>query len=191
MGYSDFFFFLVLVWNHIVNVNALDHILFILTLCVLIENEKLTRYIWVTLSFAIGHTISMAAGRFFSYSTEIVEFLIPTTIILSAVVSWFKRSQPDFNKYHLFLIMIFGLIHGLGFSNAFEMMQPSNTNGFAASAGFTIGLELAQIAILGIFLLLAKLSVKYEIISYRLWQLAITLISAFGGIYLAFSRWPF
>jgi hypothetical protein len=71
------------------------------------------------------------------------------------------------------------------------MMQPSNTNGFAASAGFTIGLELAQIAILGIFLLLAKLSVKYEIISYRLWQLAITLISAFGGIYLAFSRWPF
>lgn len=191
MSYSDFSFFVKLGWSHIVSINALDHILFIMSLCRLSGKEKVMHWIYITLSFASGHTLAMTLGRFFHYPISIVEFLIPLTIIVSSVLSWLKRNEYEMSYSLLIMVLGFGVIHGLGFSGAFEMLSSSGSESISSALGFTLGLELSQILVLVSFLFLAKMLEKSGLLSIRIWNCLIFMMSLIGGIYLSISRWPF
>ncbi len=55
------------------------------------------------------------------------------------------------------LIFLFGLIHGLGFANAFLTLQISKNLTISALLAFNIGVEMAQVfIILGLYFFIAK-----------------------------------
>ncbi|MCL5460006.1 HupE/UreJ family protein, partial [Loigolactobacillus coryniformis] len=79
-------------------------------------------------AFTIGHSITLALAtlRVVEYSTDVVELLIPITILITAIVNFFhderpsrfdvgKRAERSWSRYGF--AVVFGLIHGLGFSN--------------------------------------------------------------------------
>ena len=191
MPLSLFCFFLELGWNHIINIDALDHLLFLLTISGMSYGKNITHWLIVTLFFTLGHSLSMWLGSYFSYSSSLIEFLIPVTIIGSGLWIWIKKGENRINYFYLILILIFGCIHGLGFANAYEMMLPSNSKSIYALIGFTLGLEAGQILILFLFVFLGHWLNKSKIVSQFYFSRSTSLLAMLGGIYMAISRWPF
>ena len=191
MSISLFCFFLELGCKHIINIDAIDHILFLLTISGMAYGKNVTHWLIVTLSFTCGHSLSMWLGSYFSYSSSFIEFLIPVTIIGSGLWIWIKSGVNRINYFYLFLILIFGCIHGLGFASVFEMMLPSSSKPIPALIGFTLGLEAGQIMILFLFVFSGIWLSRRGIVSHFYFSRIISLFATLGGVYLAISRWPF
>ena len=92
-------------------------------------------------------------GLYFANPT-IIESIITASILLIAVENLFHQKV---NIWRLLLIFLFGLIHGLGFANAFLSLQIPTIMTTNALVAFNIGMEIAQILIiLGLYFLLTK-----------------------------------
>jgi hypothetical protein len=91
-----------------------------------------------------------------------VEAMIPATIALSCLNNLFpivfsKRfdvSPKSNSQTHLTVAMVFGLIHGLGFSNFLRSMLGSELSILKPLLYFHVGLEVGQILIIFVVLLL-------------------------------------
>tara|TARA_B100000282_G_scaffold112635_1_gene79836 strand:- start:3547 stop:3906 length:360 start_codon:yes stop_codon:yes gene_type:complete len=79
---------------------------------------------------------------------SIVEFLIPVTIIFSAISNlFFLKKEESLDIKTLFISLFFGIIHGFGFANYFNQITFDDTFDTTALLGFSFGVELAQILI--------------------------------------------
>ena len=77
-----------------------------------------------------------------------IEFLIPVTIIFSALSNiFFLNIDKKIDIKILLISLFFGLIHGFGFANYFNQITFDDTFDFIALLGFSLGVELAQILI--------------------------------------------
>ncbi|HZY79670.1 MAG TPA: HupE/UreJ family protein, partial [Cyclobacteriaceae bacterium] len=107
--------------DHILDKNGYDHILFVIALCALYSVRDWKKVLILVTAFTVGHSITLALAvyRVVSYSSEVIEFLIPVTIFVTAVSNLF-RSEDSVAKGNIHVNYIFaagfGLIHGLGFS---------------------------------------------------------------------------
>lgn len=122
---ENFTFFFNLGWEHIISTDALDHQLFIIVLgaIYLIQDWKQT-LILVT-AFTIGHSLTLALStlNLVKISSLWVEFLIPLTIVITALVNLLrKQTDKKAMQIHYLLALFFGLIHGLGFANTLRFM---------------------------------------------------------------------
>ena len=74
---------------HVLDWNAYDHILFLVALAVVYDFKNWKKLIWLISLFTIGHTLSLilAAYKIVSVDPKWIEFLIPVTIIITAVVN--------------------------------------------------------------------------------------------------------
>ena len=124
---------------------GLDHILFILALFFLNSNLR-TSVIQATM-FTLAHSITLiltGLGYFFPNST-IIEPIIAFSIFIMAMQN---IVYPKMNHTRLALVFLFGLIHGLGFANAFLSLQLPSKLALNALFSFNIGVEIAQIFII-------------------------------------------
>ena len=77
--------------NHVLNINAYDHVLFLIALTVPYVFKDWKRVLLLVTVFTGGHTLSLilAAYGAVSINDTIVEFLIPLTILIVALFnSW-------------------------------------------------------------------------------------------------------
>lgn len=125
-----------------------DHLAFVFCLCIMASN--LRALLWTITAFTIGHSISMALSFFGYVSIPIppIEAIIAMSIVLMAAQAWrtlntkkLQQSQARMQS----VIVIFGLIHGLGFASALESMGVAQQEKIAALAFFNIGVEIGQI----------------------------------------------
>jgi hydrogenase/urease accessory protein HupE len=163
---------------------GLDHILFVLGLFLLCRAWK-PILIQVT-TFTIAHTITLALATlgYVKVDTNIVEPIIAISIAVVALENIFR---PTYGKFRLLLVFIFGLIHGLGFAQ--RLIDEQIPSGSVASAllGFNCGVELGQLAVIGLAIA-ATFWIKDEE-KYRRWVVipASTLI-ALAGLAWAYQR---
>jgi len=163
---------------------GLDHILFVLGLFLLCRAWK-PILIQVT-TFTVAHTITLALATlgYVSVDTNIVEPIIALSIAVVALENIFR---PTYGKFRLLLVFIFGLIHGLGFAQ--RLIDEQIPSGSVASAllGFNCGVELGQLAVIGLAIA-ATFWIKDEE-KYRRWVVipASTLI-ALAGLAWAYQR---
>ena len=146
-------------FKHIIDLGGLDHILFVLALTL--------RYIWsdwkkilvLVTSFTIGHSLTLALSTlsFIDISVDWIEFLIPVTILFTAVSNFWVKDFNFTQRYdaHYALALFFGLIHGLGFSNYLKSLLGKESSLLGPLFSFNIGLEIGQILIVGLILALA------------------------------------
>ncbi len=117
---SDFTLYLVLGFKHIADLTAFDHIVFIVALCAVYELRRWKHILILVTAFTLGHsaTLAFATLGVVSVPTDLIEFLIPVTILVTCVINIFKSDKLAQRRIHFNygMALFFGLIHGLGFS---------------------------------------------------------------------------
>jgi hypothetical protein len=190
---DDLTFYLKIGWEHIISRAALDHLLFILALAAIYLPENRKQVLILVTAFTLGHSITLALSvyRLVTISEKWVEFLIPCTIMATAV---FNLLQKGFGnralRLNYLLALFFGLIHGLGFATAIRFMLADSQTIFIPLLGFNIGLELGQLAVVtGILLAAYVVVIKAGL--KRKWWVRILSIAAFAwAAFYATQRLP-
>lgn len=190
---SEFQAYLSLGFAHISDMQGYDHILFLVALCAIYRPTDWKKVLVLVTAFTIGHSVTLALSAFhiILISSEVVEFLIPITIFMTAIFNTFyeegKRHQGGrVMFYNYFMALIFGFIHGMGFSNYFSALLGEEENIAFPLLSFNIGLELGQLMIVGIILLFAGLFLGILNVKQRSWNLFISGMAA--GIALILMR---
>lgn len=145
-----------------------DHLAFVFCLCILASS--LRALLWTITAFTIGHSMSMALSFFGYVSIAIppVEAIVAMSIVLMAAQAWktvdAKQKQQSQVRMSS-IIMMFGLIHGLGFASALESIGVADQEKIAALAFFNVGVEVGQILFVSVvyllLLALSKLKLSY------------------------------
>lgn len=190
---SDFGFYFGLGWEHIMSLDALDHILFVLVLAAVYLLRDWKGVLILVTAFTIGHSITLALStlNLIAVSSELVEFLIPCTIVITAVANLFSKNfDHKAIRFNYFLALIFGLIHGLGFANTLRFILAKDQSLGWALFGFNVGLEAGQIIIVALILLLAHLVVQIFKVPRRDWVLFVSAAVFSLSLQMALERWP-
>ena len=191
---SDFSFYFRLGWEHIISRGALDHQLFILALAVIYLIKEWKKILILVTAFTIGHSITLALSvlDIFRFPNNWVEFLIPCTIVLTAVSNFFqKKFTPKAVRINYFLALAFGLIHGMGFANTIRFMLASDQSIGMGLFGFNVGLEVGQIFVVAIILIISGLFVNILKINRRDWVFFVSAGIFALSIQMALERLPF
>lgn len=191
---QDFPLYFELGWQHILNWKGYDHILFVIVLCGAYTLTDWKRVLLLVTAFTIGHSITLALSVFkvITVKTNLIEFLIPVTILVTATSNILggKSSRPKGVQLKYILALFFGLIHGMGFSNYLNSLLGKSTNIVAELFAFNIGLEFGQIIIVTGILLISFALIN--IFKVKKWNWNFFLSSAIFGIsfIMAAERWP-
>ena len=178
--------------DHILDyANGYDHILFVIALCAIYTLRDWRRVLILVTAFTVGHSITLALATFriINVRSDVVEFLIPLTILLTAGSNIFKRDdyfQDRKIQLNYGLALFFGLIHGMGFSNYLREILGKSANITVPLLAFNIGLEFGQIVIVLLFLATCFIFVDLSGVSRRDWRLVIS--SAIAGISLVLMK---
>ena len=159
---QDFLFHLQLGWEHIISSDALDHQLFILALIAVFSLNDFKKVLILVTAFTIGHsfTLIMSTLDMFRIPSHWVEFLIPCTIVFTALDNIiFSENEKRLIYFNYLLALLFGLVHGMGFANSVRVMLSSEQSIFLPLFGFNVGLELGQIIVITITLLIHYISI--------------------------------
>ncbi len=173
--------------DHILDINGYDHILFVLALCALYQSSDWKKVLVLVTAFTLGHSITLALAtlRIVSIDSELIEFLIPVTILFTAISNLLTKDRKiaEGKIWRNYLYAgFFGLIHGLGFSNYLRALLGQDETIILQLFAFNIGLEVGQIIIVAMFLLVSFIFVTVIGVTRRDWKLIIS--SAIGGISL-------
>lgn len=190
---SDFGFYFRLGWEHIMSLDALDHIFFIFALAAIYLLRDWKQVLVLVTAFTIGHSITLALStlQIVELPSNWVEFLIPCTIVFTAVANLFQRNfSAKAISINYFLALFFGLIHGLGFANTLRFILAQDQSLGWALFGFNVGLEAGQIVIVFFILLLAQLAVVLLKNSRRDWVVFVSAAVLSLALQMALERLP-
>jgi hypothetical protein len=147
---NDFIFYLLLGFEHILDINAYDHLLFLVAMSLPFVFKQSRLLLLLVTAFTIGHTLSLwaASAGIIRFSSNWIEFLIPMTILLTALHTLYWNNSLERKPSLSFFVLagFFGIIHGLGFSGYFSMVFQQKSIGFPLLY-FTLGIELAQLVV--------------------------------------------
>ena len=159
--------------NHVLDFSAYDHILFLIVLAVVFKTKEWRKVLWLVTFFTIGHslTLGLSAYGILKVPFDVVEFLIPLTIFITAVVNVLhtKEIASTSNSINLLFSGVFGLIHGLGFSNYFRLMIGQEEDKLMPLIEFALGIEIAQIVVVVSILLFGYLLKNVFRVTNRDW----------------------
>nr|WP_245402649.1 HupE/UreJ family protein [Pontibacter sp. E15-1] len=185
---SVFQTYITLGFHHIFDFRAYDHMLFLLALSAIYTFSDWRKVIALVTSFTIGHSITLALATFhiIRFDAALIEFLIPVTILLTSLSNFFKLNgaasrQPTILSVHNLMAVLFGLIHGMGFSNFLGAMLGRSSK-WQQLLAFNIGIELGQLLI--VLLLLVAGAVVMNVFHTKKRDWILVLSSAAVGISL-------
>ncbi|SIT28654.1 HupE / UreJ protein [Filimonas lacunae] len=178
---SDFGLFFQTGVEHITDLNGIDHILFVTALCLRYVSSDWKKLLILITAFTIGHSITLALStlNIIWFSRDWTEFLIATTIVITALSNLFakEKAPPSRVSFLYMLALVFGLIHGLGFSSLLKSMLGRDESIVTELLAFNLGLEAGQLCIVVIILLLSFIFIRVLHIEKRAF-----LIFVSGGI---------
>lgn len=191
---SDFSFYFKLGWEHILSSQALDHLLFITALAsIYILKDWKAVFILVT-AFTVGHSLTLVLSVLdvFRFSSRWVEFLIPCTIVFTALSNLFQKKFTHKSiRVNYFFALFFGLIHGMGFANTLRFMLAGDQNLGWGLLGFNVGLEAGQIVVVIVLLVIAFILINLLKVNRREWVLFIAAAVFALSLQMALDRLPF
>ncbi|MCB9264092.1 MAG: HupE/UreJ family protein [Lewinellaceae bacterium] len=198
---SVFSAYLELGFGHIADFRAYDHILFVVALCAIYRLREWRKVALLVTAFTLGHslTLALAALDIIPVNSAWVEFLIPLTILATALYNVIVHREESrlatlsrtLQMNYLFALF-FGLIHGMGFSNFLRSSLLPGEEGQLITQlfAFNIGVEVGQLAIVAATLLLSFIMLSFLRVKQREWNIFVSG-SAFGlAMAMALERIP-
>lgn len=167
--------------NHVLDINAYDHVLFLIALTVPYLFKDWKRVLLLVSLFTLGHTLSLVLAGYnvVSVNGKLVEFLIPVSILVVALFNVFtagKGAQKEKVGVLFLSTLFFGLIHGLGFAREFHMLLGDSDNKLVLLLEFALGIELAQVIIVFMVLFLGYIVQTIFRFTRRDWIMVISAI---------------
>ena len=191
---QDFSLYFQIGWDHIISDFALDHLLFILVLGVIFSLKDYKKLLILITAFTIGHcvTLVLSSLEILNINENLIEFLIPCTIAITAISNFIFINQPkkEIVSHYLFALF-FGLVHGLGFANTIKVMLSSEQDLLLPLFGFNIGIEFAQIFTILIALLLLEILIKFSKITKKMVILFVSAIVLAFALFIMWERFNF
>jgi hypothetical protein len=197
---SEFLSFVHLGFRHIVNPEALDHILFLLALAAIYQGRDWRDSLWVISAFTVGHsiTLALAATGTLLIPQRLTEFLIPLTIVATGVENIVVRARARVatrSRYRPVFAGVFGLVHGAGFASYLQQLFIGSV--VVPLFGFNVGIELGQLVVLAAagaglaaFDRVLLLSQVNRVRSYRLRVVTVSLVVVAVAAEMAAARRP-
>lgn len=128
-------------------VTGYDHLLFLAGVIFYLSGFRdIVKFITV---FTIGHSITLIGATYLGIKAD--EHLIDAVIALSVLYKGFENlggfeKQLNIKSPNLlFMVLIFGLIHGFGLSTRLQSFEMGATQFLAKIICFNVGVELGQI----------------------------------------------
>lgn len=146
-------------FKHIVNIGALDHILFMAAIALRYQFVDFKKLLIIVTAFTLGHAVTLALAIFYVIylPKNWIEFLIAITIIITSFSNLFVKKFVYKGKFPpiYFFALLFGLIHGMGFATEFVALEGT---GFSTALNLlyaNIGIEIGQLFFVLIVLILS------------------------------------
>jgi len=177
---SEFWIYFNIGLRHVLDINAYDHVLFLIALVVPYAFKDWKRVLLLVTLFTLGHTLSLMLSVYgiVYIKANLVEFLIPITILVTALFHLFtagKSSKNESVSFVAFVTLFFGIIHGLGFSNYFKTILPgAASDKLLPLLEFALGIETAQIIVVLVVLILSYIIQTFFRFSKRDWTLVMS-----------------
>lgn len=189
---SEFSIYFQLGWQHILDLNGYDHILFVMVLCCSYVLKDWKKILWLVTAFTVGHsvTLALAAFKIVNVNSDWIEFLIPVTILITAIYNLPKRRKQRSPVWLYSMALAFGFIHGLGFSNYLQSLLGKEANIFWPLLSFNIGLEFGQLIIVFFVILLSELMLKIFRVTNRDWSFFLSSAVVGISLIMALERIP-
>ncbi len=192
---TTFHLYLSLGINHIADLNAYDHILFIVTLCAVYSFNQWKKVLVLVTAFTLGHsaTLALATLKILKIPIDLIEFLIPVTIFITALANILQKSGKVSSKRHVFkyaTAMFFGLIHGLGFSNYLRSLLGQESNIIGPLFSFNLGIEIGQLIIVIVIMLMTWILVDILNVKRREWYLVLSGAGLGVSLIIMMERFP-
>jgi hypothetical protein len=190
---EDFAFYFSMGWEHIISLDALDHILFIMALAVVFTLNEWKKVLILVTAFTIGHAVTLVLSVMdvIRFSDEWVEFLIPCTIATTAAANLFRRSFSRKSlRLQYILALFFGLIHGMGYANAIRFSLSREQSIGWSLFSFNLGLEIGQIFVVLLLLLLTWTLTRIPPITRRRWVTGLSALILMLSLQMAWERKP-
>ena len=158
---QEFWIFFKIGLTHVLNFNGYDHVLFLIALTVPYAFKDWSRILILVSIFTLGHTLALFLSVFniIIVKSNIVEFIIPITILITAFYNIFTAGKTNKNSsitFIGFVTLFFGIIHGLGFSNYFKaLLSGEAIDKLPNLLEFSLGIEIAQVIVVLCVMLLS------------------------------------
>ena len=178
--------------THITDWQGYDHMLYLLALVARYDLRHAGKAALLATAFTVGHSVTMAVASLdlFRVPGKWVEFLIPVTILITAL--WSLRSgegSAQTRRRTYIMAACFGLIHGLGFSSFFRISRDETAGFIGGLFRFNLGVEIGQLVIVAVMLALASL-LRAAKVSERDQQLFVCGGAVFLSLVMALERLP-
>jgi hypothetical protein len=192
---QDFKLYFGLGTEHILQWEAMDHILFVAALCLRYQIRDWRKVVVLVTAFTIGHslTLALSALHLVHINPRLIEFLIPLTIVATACNNLFQRAgqveHPSRLPLIYFFALFFGLIHGLAFASTFLSLE--GREGLLLHLfAFNLGIEAAQLLVVAIILAISFIFVQLIRLKRIWWVWGISTLVLIASLKMAVDRWP-
>ncbi len=176
--------FLKIGLQHICDWEAYDHMLFLLALVAPYAIRDWRRILILISAFTIGHclTLVLASLDLLQLDQDLIEFLIPVSIAITALTNVLTSAKMSSWLFRIeyFVVFVFGLIHGAGFSNFFKIMFSEADGIIVPLLMFNLGVELGQVIIVSVIIavswialgLLGKIGLRQNV-----WKMLLSFVA--------------
>jgi hypothetical protein len=178
--------------DHILTWEALDHILFVASLCLRYLLKDWKKVAVMVTAFTIGHSITLAMGslRLINFPILWVEFLVPLTIVATAVANLLvtNHEKPARLPLIYFFALFFGLIHGLAYASTLVL---EGQDGLVPHLfAFNVGIEVAQLLVVTIVLLISYILVQVLKLPKKTYVRIASVIILVLALKMSYERFP-
>jgi HupE / UreJ protein len=172
--------------SHIVT--GFDHLLFLL--CLLMPLRGIRQIVTIVTGFTLAHSVTLI-GSAFGFAPEgawfppFVEIVIAVSIVYTALEN---IVGVDLRR-RLVLTMLFGLVHGFGFSYGLrEELQFAGSHLLVSLFAFNLGVEIGQLAMVALMLPVLALVSRY-VLPGRVGAIIVSALVAHVGWHWTTERW--
>jgi len=191
--FDIFYSYTKLGFQHIVDIESLDHILFVITLCAVYELSEWRKIAIVITAFTLGHSITLvlAALKIIVPNRYLIELLIPVTILISGVFNLISQKY-DIQSAKLYVkyafALFFGLIHGMSFSSFFSDIMGDSSSIVFPLFSFNVGIELGQFFVILLYYSFVYALYRLLKIEYSRFAWVFSMLGILVSFYLIFKR---
>lgn len=180
--------YFILGLQHILDWKGYDHMVFLLALLAPISVKHWKKILLLITAFTIGHSISLALStmQLISADAAFIELLIPITILITAISN--VVIYQHLGKIHYGITILFGLIHGMGFSGYLRSLLGREEDIFTPLLSFNLGLELGQIIFTIAIISIVAISNNYLSVKQRTLNLVLSGVAGAISIFLIIER---
>lgn len=162
-------------------ISGYDHLLFLFGVMFFLTRFK-DILILIT-AFTVGHSITLVFATLAGITANyyLIDAVIALTVCYKAFenLDGFKKYLQTRSPSLIWMVVIFGLIHGFGLSTRLQQLPLGNEGLVLKILSFNLGVELGQIAALSIMFVVLTLWRKTE--SFQKFSAAANVVLMFAG----------